>query len=296
VRGGYHERGGGIYCKDCARPTITNCAFDLNSASLGGAMYNQSAGPTLIDCTFSRNTSDAGAIYNYGELAECSPALSNCDFYANIAVYNGGAMYNLGQYARPDLTNCTFTWNSASTGGGGAIRNNVSAGVTLTNCLFARNSADTYGGAIRCSNGSTATLINCTLADNSAPNGNALACTLDDGRLKSPCTVDILNCILWNGGDEIQNKDDSTITVTYSNIDIDPLFADPTDGDYHLKSQAGRWDPKRQTWLLDEITSPCIDAGDPSALVGLEPSPNGDIINIGAYGGTPEASKSQSGV
>ena len=257
-------------------------------------MYNQSAGPTLIDCTFSRNTSDAGAIYNYGELAACSPVLSGCVFYANTAIYNGGAMYNLGQYARPDLMKCTFTWNSASTGGGGAIRNNVSAGVTLTNCLFAKNSADTYGGAIRCSNGSRGTLTNCTLSDNSAPNGNALACTLDDGRLKSPCTVDILNCILWNGGDEIHNKDDSTITVTYSNIDIDPLFADPTDGDYHLKSQAGRWDPKSQTWVLDEITSPCIDAGDPSTLIGSEPLPNGDIINIGAYGGTLEASKSQS--
>ncbi len=309
VRGGYHGRGGGIYCKDCARPTITNCTFDLNSASLGGAIYNQNAGPTLIDCTFSRNTSDAGAIYNYGELATCSPALSDCDFYANTAIYNGGAMYNLGQYAQPVLTNCTFTWNSASTGGGGAIRNNVSAGVTLTNCLFAKNSAEMFGSAIRCSNGSSATLINCTLSDNSAPNGNALACTLDDGRLKSPCIIDILNCILWNGGGEIYNKDSSTITVAYSNVEggdgnapwpgegninADPLFADPAGGDYHLKSQAGRWDPKSQTWQLDEVTSPCIDAGDPSTLVDLEPSPNGNIINIGAYGGTSEASKSQS--
>ncbi|MBN2316010.1 MAG: C10 family peptidase [Sedimentisphaerales bacterium] len=308
VRGGYYERGGGIYCKDCAQPTITNCTFDLNSASLGGAMYNQSAGPTLIDCTFSRNTSDAGAIYNYGELAACSPVLSDCVFYANTALYNGGAMYNLGQYAQPELTNCTFTWNSASTGGGGAIRNNVSAGVTITNCLFAKNTAETFGGAIRCSNGSRATLTNCTLSDNSAPDGNALACTLDDGRLKSPCTVDILNSILWNGGSEIYNTDGSTITVTYSNVeggdgnatwpgdgntDTNPLFADPTGGDYHLKSEAGRWNPKSQTWLLDERTSPCIDAGDPMTPFGLEPLPNGDVINIGAYGGTLEASKSQ---
>jgi predicted outer membrane repeat protein len=309
VKGGYHERGGGIYCKDCAGPMIMNCSFDLNTASLGAAMYNENAGPTLIDCTFSRNTSDAGAIYNYGEFAACSPVLNNCDFYANTAIYNGGAMYNLGQYAQPDLTNCTFTWNSASIGGGGAIRNNVSAGVTLTNCLFAKNSAEMYGGAIRCSNGSRATLTNCTLSDNSAPNGNALACTLDDGRLKSPCTVDILNCILWNGGGEIYNKDSSTIDVTYSNveggdgiapwpgegnIDTDPLFADSDRGDYHLKSQSGRWDPKSKDWLLDEVTSPCIDAGDPILPLGLEPFPNGSIINLGAYGGTAEASKSRS--
>ena len=308
VTGGYHEQGGGIYCEDCARPTVTNCTFDRNSASLGGAVFNENAGPTLIGCTFSRNTTEAGgAIYNYGDLAACRPVLIDCVFYANAAIYNGGAMYNLGQYAQPVLTNCAFIWNSVSDGGGGAIRNNVSAAVTLTNCLFVKNSAAIFGGAIRCSNGSRVALTNCTLGDNTAGNGNALACTLDDGRLKSPCTVDILNCILWDGGGEMYSKDNSTITVTYSNlengagngpwpgegnIDADPYFADPVGGDYHLESQAGRWSPKSQSWLLDKVTSPCIDAGDPNMPVGLEPSPDGGIINMGAYGGTPEASKS----
>jgi len=63
-------------------------------------------------------------------------------------------------------------------------------------------------------------------------------------------------------------------------------------GDYHLQSQAGRWDPATDTWLQDTSTSLCIDAGDPSTPVGREPSPNGGIINLGAYGGTIEASKS----
>jgi predicted outer membrane repeat protein len=311
VRGGYHERGGALYCKDCARPTVRNCSFDLNSASVGGAIYNESTGPMLTGCTFSTTSAEAGgAIYNYGELAACSPALTDCVFYANTAIYNGGAMYNLGQYAQPVLTNCTFIWNSVLVGGGGAIRNNISSSVTLTNCLFANNSAALFGGAIRSSNGSGVVLINCTLGNNSAGGGNALACTLDDGRLKSPCTVDILNCILFNGGGEIVNTDNSTITVMYSNveagggkgpwpgegnIDVDPLFVNATNGDYHLMSQAGHWDSKSQNWLLDKLTSPCIDAGDPSAPVGLEPSPNGGIINMGAYGGTEEASKSNSG-
>ncbi|MGE5297311.1 MAG: hypothetical protein ACM3VT_21005 [Solirubrobacterales bacterium] len=94
-----------------------------------------------------------------------------------------------------------------------------------------------------------------------------------------------------------------------ANIDVDPLFADrghwdpngtpedPNDdffveGDYHLKSQAGRWDPNSQDWVLDDVTSPCIDAGDPNDPVGDEPFPNGNRINMGAYGGTAEASKS----
>ena len=64
------------------------------------------------------------------------------------------------------------------------------------------------------------------------------------------------------------------------------------DGDYHLKSQAGRWDPVSESWIIDDVTSPCIDVGDPNSPVGDEPEPNGERINIGAYGGTAEASKS----
>ena len=46
------------------------------------------------------------------------------------------------------------------------------------------------------------------------------------------------------------------------------------------------------SWINDDVTSPCIDAGDPANPVAEEPSPNGGRINIGAYGGTSEASKS----
>ncbi len=33
------------------------------------------------------------------------------------------------------------------------------------------------------------------------------------------------------------------------NLHADPLFADPNAGDYHVRSQAGRWDPARQAWV-----------------------------------------------
>jgi hypothetical protein len=79
------------------------------------------------------------------------------------------------------------------------------------------------------------------------------------------------------------------------NLDADPLFADANSGDYHLKSQAGRWDANEGRWTRDEVTSPCIDAGDPSSPIGEEPFPNGGIINMGADGGTAEASKSYFG-
>ena len=92
------------------------------------------------------------------------------------------------------------------------------------------------------------------------------------------------------------------MTITFSdiqgfgqvdgNIDADPLFADPANGDYHLKSQAGRWDPMSLMWIQDDVSSPCIDTGDPNSDFGLEPEPNGSAINMGACGGTDQASKS----
>lgn len=83
------------------------------------------------------------------------------------------------------------------------------------------------------------------------------------------------------------------------NIDTDPCFARlgnwQAEGDYHLKSQAGRWEPNSQTWVQDNVTSPCIDAGDIYNPIGHEPFPNGGLINMGAFGGTAEASKSYFG-
>ncbi len=77
------------------------------------------------------------------------------------------------------------------------------------------------------------------------------------------------------------------------NMTSDPLFADPENGDYHLLSEQGRHWPDEDIWILDNITSPCIDSGDPHADYSNEPKPNGSCINIGAYGGTAYASKSK---
>ena len=76
------------------------------------------------------------------------------------------------------------------------------------------------------------------------------------------------------------------------NITADPLFVDPIAGDYHLLSARGRYWPEHNVWILDRVTSPCIDGGNPSADPLDEPMPNGSRINIGAYGGTVQASMS----
>jgi hypothetical protein len=130
-------------------------------------------------------------------------------------------------------------------------------------------------------------------------------------------------CILWgNTPQQMQRDPESVLTIQYSDIqdyssgavglwgggpgilDEDPLFVQPgywittpgdariwIPGDYHLQSQAGRWDTCTRTWVVDDQTSPCIDAGNPQMVVQYEPLPNGDTMNIGAYAGTPRASK-----
>lgn len=75
--------------------------------------------------------------------------------------------------------------------------------------------------------------------------------------------------------------------------DGDPKLVDPDNGDFHLKSEVGRWSPVVHGWVIDDDTSPLIDMGNPEHEgVLAEPSPNGNRINIGLHGGTAEASLS----
>ncbi len=192
------------------------------------------------------------------------------------------------------------------------------ASPTLTHCLIVGNrSTDPAGAVIYCVD-SQAVLANCTIADNYAGTLGATLTLLDSN-------VTVLDSILWNAGlYEVLAAGTSKPDIRYcgvrgwwadwGNIHKDPLFArpgiwvnpeDPSQplgpedpqtilipGDYHLKSQAGRWDPETQSWVEDEATSPCIDAGLRTSPVGHEPAPNGDRINMGAYSGTTQASMS----
>ena len=109
---------------------------------------------------------------------------------------------------------------------------------------------------------------------------------------------DISNSIFWNnaGGDlfgcQVRYSSISGAAKGEGNIDGDPLLVDPDNGDYHLRSRRGRYWPEHNIWVLDAVSSPCIDGGDPTAGPLAEPIPNGSRINMGAYGGTVQASMS----
>ena len=184
------------------------------------------------------------------------------------------------------MTSCTFMSNCSNLYGGGGIYNSDS-NPNITNSIFIGNSTDyETGSGIY---GGNPILVNCTLTGNQAREGGAI----------SRGEPTLINCIVW-GNTSPQILSDASVSFSNiqdgfpgeGNIDIDPLFADPENGDYHLKSQGGRWNPNTQSWVIDDVTSPCIDAGDPNMPVGDESVPNGGIINMGAYGGTAEASKS----
>jgi len=142
--------------------------------------------------------------------------------------------------------------------------------------------------------GGTATVINCIIWDCPQPVTLADSSSTEIEDTGSHITIEY--CDIDGGRDGISvSGTHSTVTWGQGNIDADPQFAEPTSGNYHLKSQAGRWDPNEGRWTSDDVTSLCIDSGDPNSPIGHEPFPNGGFINIGAYGGTAEASKSYFG-
>jgi hypothetical protein len=192
------------------------------------------------------------------------------------------------------------------------------ASPAITHCLIVGNRSNDPNGAVVYCRDSRAVLTHCTIADNYGGEQGAGLVLVDSD-------VTMTDSILWdNRPTEILALGTSRPTIRYcdvrgwwpdyGNLKIDPLFAgrgswvhpsDPAqilspsdgwavwvDGDYHLQSQAGRWDPALLTWVQDAVTSPGIDSGAPTTPIGNEPEPNGGRVNLGAYGSTGEASRS----
>ncbi len=131
----------------------------------------------------------------------------------------------------------------------------------------------------------------------------------------------IVNSIIWhNEGDTFGVMSGTCPEALFCNIeggeeaghlDADPLFTLPgywdqngtpdttnddiwVEGDYHLCSSQGCYSLLDAAWLIDDVDSPCLDAGDPLSSWNAESWPHGSRINLGIYGGTGQASKSRS--
>ena len=238
ITNGYSGDGGGIHCNNSS-PTLKNLIVTGNSVGLrgGGIFCYENSNPVIEDVTISGNISDhsGGGIYCY----DSSPILKNLkiadntDTAGGIYGHGGGICFNT---CSPILENVTISGNSAQ-----------------------------YGSGISCHT-SNPILENVTIVGNSATaNVGGIYCTVNSN-------PSLVNCILWDNSPEEIYIASGSVTATYSdiqggltgtgNININPLFVNPSIGDYHLQS-----------------SSPCIDAGDPS----LPLDPDGTTADMGAF-------------
>jgi hypothetical protein len=247
---------------------LNNCLVVSNSASDGGG----TAYSTLNYCTVIGNSAPFnGTSVSGGGTYQC--VANHCLIarnYAGILAGFGGGDYD-GQ-----LTDCILSNNAAGSGGGSAqfMAGGNSLNGYLNNCLVISNTAFGNGGGIYV--GSGAILVcNCTIVKNTATNQYG-------GIYNGYCT----NCIIYyNSCNPLFSSAFNYFYYTYisygcttplpfhnlGSITNDPVFVNPTAGDFHLASN-----------------SPCINSGKNLFVIGtndLDGNPRivGGTVDIGAY-------------
>ena len=164
-------------------------------------------------------------------------------------------MYNY--LSNPSITRCTFDQNTAESGG--ALFNELFSNPIVLNCRFLANTAVAGGGVLN-SKLSQPVLINCTLVGNESRGGQI---QVGGGLHSHDSWPSVINCIFWdNTPDEIVDTGTALTTVLFSNveggspglgnIDADPMFVKPGNGDFRLSPG-----------------SACIDAANNWAVAGL---------------------------
>ena len=315
-----HPVGGAIYC-EFGSPSIIDCVIRQCAAELGGGVGIVGGAPTIMDCTIEEcqagglgPAKSGGRGAGIGLIRGSDATIIDCTINRNVGYQDslGAGVYCWQSQAR--LAGCDISFNSApgALKGGGLYCGGSSAGLVLENCIASNNRADAGGGVFVGSSSQgpadniveSVRITNCTVAHN-ALSGAQPATSTGGGIHAVTSDIAIRNSIVWyNAGVPVQLVGPaSSSPVLYSdiergysgqgNIDDDPLFASTEGDDYHLRSMSGRYDPSGGRWVIDSEHSPCIDAGDPQDPVAAEPLPNGRRINMGAYGGTVEASKGE---
>ncbi len=302
--------------------TMTGCTLTGNSAKFGGAVDLLGGYLTMTGCTLTGNSATAygGAIEYVGITA----TITDSTITANTAG-GGGGIYAGGTFT---LTNSTVSGNSAAQGGGLLILSpTLTERTTITNCTIAGNSAsiDSAGILTRSNlvlvnttlsgntaagqgvpsgqafgvglvNYYTATLINCTVADNisTVPGG----CTfLNDGIDTVDVgsgTLTLNNTIVAGGGAKVVNVNGGVVKGSHNLIQGESpagltgtLTANP------LLAPLGGYGGATQTRALLP-GSPALGAGDPALAVDRNGQPlatdqrglprlNKGTVDLGAF-------------
>jgi hypothetical protein len=276
IRGNAGERGSGISARKASLRIVRSLVEDnVSHGDHGGGIYAAGA-VEILGCLVRNNRVGEGVGYGWG---------------GGIIVFNAGT--------HATIADTEVTGNYAPNKGSGVFVDD-GAQATIRNVLVADNECSDDGGAVYVDgadgqNGSQATLINVTVAghDCSSGGGNALL-------LEQASQVTVESSIFWdNGAKDVTVAPGNSLTVRYTNsrdslsgegnLSVDPLFANPAAGFYQLKNEGGRWDPATKACVFDSVTSPCVNAGDPTGAYDREPEPNGGRVDMGAYGNSLSA-------
>ena len=244
-----NSSGGGIFCNN-SNPSLVNVTIENNSVGtygIGGGICCYNSSPILENVMITYNTSECGG----GIICiDSSPSLANVTITNNSGGDGGGGIYCYG--SSPILENVTISGNSAQ-GGGGVYCNSSSP--MLQNVTISGNTVSDDGGGIYCQDDCNPNLVNCIL-------WNDLPQEIYFNEYGDPNSITISYTDIQGGEVGIVTNNNGTVNWLEGNIDEDPLFVDPANGDYHLTEN-----------------SPCIDAGDPASPL----DPDGTIADMGAY-------------
>ncbi len=264
-----------------------------NGIQIKNSGYDDTLSYCVVENVSSKLTLQGGQAPIY--LYRSSPNISHSVIQHNQSQFRA-AVYLYKSSA--EISQCVLRDNTCTTpDGGGALYVNDSS-PNLDNLLIIRNHA-VKGGAIY-SYKSSLILNNLTITENTAQkDGGAIF-------LAAGNYLEIYNTIIWHNRayllpTEVLNKKSSADTIYIQYSDIDTLFWDwiggtsIQDAQYAFENGEGNSsdDPLFNNPLQNDYSlqkeSPCIDKGRPFDDYNLEPQPNGDRINMGAYGGTGKA-------
>ena len=250
------EGAGGAVGTSGGTTIATGCTFRDNFSVSGGAVASVSGYFIARETLFEGNHADGNG-GGFSSLYTSRNTLVDCVFVDNVSEgpLGGGGIYHESLDLR--VVNCSFRGNSAVNTHGGAISLDVLASGTATiqNCLIHLNDAALFGGGVYIISRYELALSNCTIVENVAGSaGGGIYFAEAPPAVHGLPRID--NSIVHaNGGGQIDGFiNPAPLPVRYcnveggfpgqGNVDADPVFVDPDQGDFHLA--AG---------------SPCIDAG-----------------------------------
>ncbi len=281
---GPHGVTNGVRLTACEAPvSFDNCLFSGISAQRDQALRALYSNLSLRECVFRGNTSLTSGQGGAVSLFRCTSgvAIERCLFENNEAGGTnpmGGALCT--RYSNARLSECVFTQNAGGNYGGAfsiGYTASVDSSVVVADRCELRGNTSLIAGAISVSGGAVLSMTNSLIAgsrtsdqdpgygvtalDNRGGSVNLANCTFADNVGSAPtvrCSnageLTAINCIFWNGGDELVVQSGAAITVSYSCvqgpptsehvIDQYPFFVDTTAGNFALAD-----------------SSPCIGAG-----------------------------------